>query len=499
MTIPTNIFTNFKPNGMKTKKITPFNPLVFILASFLILWNCQTEDYNQPLLNDAQKIKSEFSLENFEDNTLKNNLSVDWNNYIKSENLETNIISYEFNTTLTLNNFFENDNHKFYFDYKLLATKNSTNVWSLEIVKLATENSETLNNLSLQLLDNFSGSLTHYNLNGKLIKIIGYENGEVVNKFSNTNLSAKNHFVSLPKPMFDEEGNQTEPAGGGGATIEIPIDMYTDWYKVYPNGTQVYTHSVYTGTRYEYIYVPNYNGNNPRYHYHSGGSSQNNHEHELILDDKIDDKNLKPCMTSILTQLKSLTKGISHIVVKFSGTKPNYNWIVKDGSLSGQTGTTDPPATYNKATGSITTTFDSQAWLSATDLSWARTMLHESIHANLAIDYAINRPNFIANYPAMVTDWGKLQNWNDVHHEEIAKSIVKDVAIALEEYGKTRGYNLTSQFYEDMAWGGLQGTSTFKSLSSTEQKRILDTISTELTGLDTNGNVKSQKGKNAGC
>ena len=214
---------------------------------------------------------------------------------------------------------------------------------------------------------------------------------------------------------------------------------------------------------------------------------------------RIDDSMLKPCMISIIRNIKSLTKGISHIVVKFSGSIPNYNWILTDVSLSGQTGTTDPPAFYNKATGSITTTFDSKGWPDATDLSWARTMLHESVHANLAIQFAINRPDFIANYPTMVSEWGKLQNWNDVHHQEIARSIVNDVAIALEEYGKNQGYNLTKQFYEDMSWGGLQDTSTFKSLSPTNQKRILNTISTELTGKDTNGNVKSQMGKNAGC
>jgi hypothetical protein len=215
--------------------------------------------------------------------------------------------------------------------------------------------------------------------------------------------------------------------------------------------------------------------------------------------DKIDASKLKPCMKSILTNLKSLKKGISHIVTKFAGNKPGYNWELKDGSLSGATGTTDSPASYNKSTGTITTTFDSQAWLNASDLSWARTMLHESIHADLAVSFKISRPTWIATYPTMVAEWGKLQNWNDVHHEEIARSIVNDVAISLEEYGKAKGYNLSSQFYKDMAWGGLQDTSTFKGLSTSDKKRILDTIAIELTGRDTNGNNKTQKGKKAGC
>lgn len=50
-----------------------------------------------------------------------------------------------------------------------------------------------------------------------------------------------------------------------------------------------------------------------------------------------------------------------------------------------------------------------------------------------------------------------------------------------------------------MAWAGLQDIKAFKELSSTEQKRILDTIATELTGMDIDGDYKSQKGKKSGC
>lgn len=61
------------------------------------------------------------------------------------------------------------------------------------------------------------------------------------------------------------------------------------------------------------------------------------------------------------------------------------------------------------------------------------------------------------------------------------------------------GYALGRQFYEDMAWAGLQGTSAFSNLPSSVQTRILNTIATELTGSDINGNTRTQKGQNAGC
>tara|TARA_B110000208_G_scaffold24728_3_gene31832 strand:+ start:1341 stop:2729 length:1389 start_codon:yes stop_codon:yes gene_type:complete len=216
-------------------------------------------------------------------------------------------------------------------------------------------------------------------------------------------------------------------------------------------------------------------------------------------DEKIDDKNLKPCLQNIINDLKKVSGSPGNMVAKFSGSFPGYNWEVKSGSLTGGTAQTDAPSYYNSATGSISTTFDSQSWSNATNLSWARTIIHASIHAYLASYYKISRPNWIATYPQMVQDWGAMQSWNDVHHEEIARSLVKSVAVALESYGINKGFNLSKQFYEDMSWAGLQETSTFKALPSSDQKRILDTIATELTGKDINGNNKTQKGKNAGC
>ena len=50
-----------------------------------------------------------------------------------------------------------------------------------------------------------------------------------------------------------------------------------------------------------------------------------------------------------------------------------------------------------------------------------------------------------------------------------------------------------------MAWGGLQDTDAFKALSPTEQKRISDTLATELTGMDIDGETKQQKAKKACC
>lgn len=117
---------------------------------------------------------------------------------------------------------------------------------------------------------------------------------------------------------------------------------------------------------------------------------------------------------------------------------------------------------YNSSNGTVTTTFDTQAFLNATDLSWARTFLHESMHAFFIAYYNEDRRDFLGTYAQMVQDWNTYQNWNDVHHEEFARSLVNGIADALSEYGRNQGYKLSRQFYEDMSWAGLQGTQPFK-------------------------------------
>ncbi|GIV37168.1 MAG: hypothetical protein KatS3mg032_1547 [Cyclobacteriaceae bacterium] len=92
-----------------------------------------------------------------------------------------------------------------------------------------------------------------------------------------------------------------------------------------------------------------------------------------IWEDQIDDSQLKPCLKTILTDVKNISQGsVGQIIQKFAGSIPGWNWELKDGVLTGGTGETDPPANYNKSTGTVTTTFDTQAWLNASDLENSR-------------------------------------------------------------------------------------------------------------------------------
>ncbi|GIV36404.1 MAG: hypothetical protein KatS3mg032_0783 [Cyclobacteriaceae bacterium] len=235
-----------------------------------------------------------------------------------------------------------------------------------------------------------------------------------------------------------------------------------------------------------------------------------------IWEDQIDDSQLKPCLKTILTDLKNISQGsVGQIIQKFSGSLPGYNWELKDGVLAGgQNAFTSQ--FYNRTTGTVTTTFDGSKFTSATDLSIARTILHESIHAYLIAYFRVDPLSARSSYPDLVNDYAQQVyggDANQIQHGEFVRNFVNDIAIALEEYGKNKGYTHTTQFYKDLAWVGLTHTGVYDALgnpiettwfqssfpSATDRKRIVDTITIEQTGKDFSGTIKTQKGTNAGC
>lgn len=100
-------------------------------------------------------------------------------------------------------------------------------------------------------------------------------------------------------------------------------------------------------------------------------------------------------------------------------------------------------------------------------------MLHESIHAYLIVYFKIDGINAKGTYPEILQEWGSRNNdLNAIHHNEMTRSLVSQIGDALEVYGVSKGYRLDKQFYQDMAWGGLNETSAFKALSHSLQERF---------------------------
>lgn len=215
--------------------------------------------------------------------------------------------------------------------------------------------------------------------------------------------------------------------------------------------------------------------------------------------EEIDTTQLAPCMQTILADLKELTLGVGQIIAIFEGNTPGYNWEIKDGRLSSiETALTS--TMYDFQTGTVTTILNSRQWKQATELSWARTLLHEAIHAYLVV-LDKNEPLALktGTYPELMHDYFTGVDPDIAQHEEMARNFVKGIADALEEYGIKKGYKHPRQFYDDMSWAGLYNTRYFSNLPRKDRARILNVNLIELTGIDAQGDRKRQKGKNAGC
>ncbi len=221
---------------------------------------------------------------------------------------------------------------------------------------------------------------------------------------------------------------------------------------------------------------------------------------------------LAPCQKQVMQSLQAASgTALLGIVKLFSGSEPGYNWVVRNGSLStGTYGNTN--SLYNSSTRSVSTVFDARHFSNASDIAIAQVMLHESIHAYL-VAYFNNSPyagapnatfaTMMATYQAGLQS-GQVPGMNILHHDEMVQGgsgngWIGDIAWALRQYGVQKGYNLSDQFYMDMAWAGLTDTAAFLALPAADRTRIWNTILTELTGKDTNANSAQQSGAPSGC
>lgn len=448
-----------------------FIRISLILVTSLFLFNCSNESHNDDIIMDTLDSQSD----NLKTVPLENSLTFFKklnSNRLTSKGLINNDIGLEIDIESLEQVDLTNTDAKLNIaSATTIFDGVETEIFQIEINgELQTilfhrvpENNITMTSRILIKDRNFTGSVYSTDLMGRVLSGFEVKNGNVSNQYR------LNTYSTDPIPLKEVIINNTykAPAYYGSSAFNN-ID-----YSRTPNYLNNYSSM---GVAYASYYI---------------------HLQVKKFNDEIKDGLLQPCLKKIIDNLKNTTASPGNMITNFTGNPANgYNWTMKQGSLDGSIAATSP--IYNPTSG-MTTTFDTQRWNDATDLSWARTMLHESIHAYLVTYFNVDRPGWIATYPEMVKDWGVKQNWNTVHHEEIAKSLVSSIGSALEVYGVSQGYNLTKQFYQDMAWAGLQTTDAFKALPSSEQKRILDTILTELTGKDSNEEVKTQKGKKAGC
>lgn len=222
---------------------------------------------------------------------------------------------------------------------------------------------------------------------------------------------------------------------------------------------------------------------------------------------EIKDSLLNDCMKKVKNVIITQNGAINSLLRSFTNDNnfsPNYNWILKNSTLSdsdlANTGN------WDRVNRNVTTKIDDSKFSNASDLAIAKTLLHEGIHTYLVAYFANDPTNANKEYSVLFNNYisAKRPDLNEIHHNEMARLFVSQIAISLREFGDSKNYTFSSsfekdRFYDDLAWGGLFETKAFKALSTEVQDRIKNVISIEQKGEDNSGSPKTQKGKTGGC
>nr|WP_299031366.1 hypothetical protein [uncultured Tenacibaculum sp.] len=317
------------------------------------------------------------------------------------------------------------------------------------------------------------------------------------------------------KPLEGCNNGGGSGSGSGGGYVTETTRHYTDWYnrcdsctsndgKIYNYGgiNYIYVHTKYNGstTRWVWVssggdrYIDVYNSNSPSgggpaydgedREYSSGGGN-NGYELpcpigfekvgdncvkivESYEDDIIDETN-NPCVGDIIKELqKKDTYGalvpdlkgkghLSEMVLDLFGKCKNYDLTINVAQL----GTNPEGHPINAQTNGIESiTLDTDLVKDATQLSIAKTLIHESLHAfiNLNIDKYNRNNTFIQ---AIGLYYTKYKNDSNLSQHNFMSQFVEAVAYSLSAYDN---HQQSMDYYIAMSWGGLESSDAYKKL-----------------------------------
>jgi hypothetical protein len=184
------------------------------------------------------------------------------------------------------------------------------------------------------------------------------------------------------------------------------------------------------------------------------------------------EKRLKRILAEVI---KTKSGKIGRIIAKLQSHSPNWSWVIREGSL---------PENVNGQTKLISkialTILDYDQLVNATNLSIARTIIHEMVHAYLSLYFRHEQVEAIKDYPSMYSAWRikRYPDCNRIQHDEIEKTFLSDIAAALKEYGEKTNVDANDVTYSDLAWGGLNVQNT-RLLTAKEKRRIQNRIAKE--------------------
>jgi hypothetical protein len=454
-----------------------------LLFISILIWNCKDEEVITPSVdnqadNSVKIIKQNFTLDSYQDNFVKDNLKIKWNNYNKWININSNLIkeqvdkafsykekdnkinTYEFETNLKSAINSPDKSKRIYTKTTLIAVVNSKNQTNFELLKYKSFNETQIRNVKVDNLTEFNGTIDHTDLNGKVTMISIYKRGELIQSFKD--IGNKKELGAMAPTI-------------GYTLIPIFVEHWKDIYKnTYGGSTYFYyVNSHYEGTTVEYVYVNTGFTSYGTYHGHFDDphgppGHPDNHPNEIIID------SLDPCSKNIFNLVQS-ANSIRTIINQFAGENSQFSWTLETSSENNFENSNNSAETswLNGNKFFYRTRIGSNYSSSATKLSIARTLIHEGIHAyilsyiDLATQGGVDTQQSIKMFPELWNDLvarkygdpNTSSGWNLYHHQEMARNYVNTIADALAQWDN---YQNSNQYYHDLAWGGLLNTQIFQ-------------------------------------
>lgn len=230
----------------------------------------------------------------------------------------------------------------------------------------------------------------------------------------------------------------------------------------------------------------------------NGNTTTLNQQAKLWDDSIIIDYTVRPCTEAVLNQIRGLDSGtIAKIIKNLSGSLPGFDWEIREVSqLYGSHANANAQTDYSPGSPiNHSITYLNQAKLhSATNISLARTIIHESVHAFM-YDYFYNAPNIstATRDSILGLSYGKIlkqfikHKYNvtddNIFHRLMVINFKNDIKNALKTLCPIMNINPSDleEYCNDLAWGGLESTDAFSDLSVSEQQRVINRLNAELT------------------
>lgn len=349
--------------------------------------------------------------------------------------------------------------------YELIAIKNGTEVNSY-LVEAYSNLNHDLYSSSIQNIKNFTGTLNVYELNGNLIGQLVIFNGTAKNTSGKRTIEPLNKIINLFN--LKQNKNNKVPACYESFQVFTVAYAYTNHYSSVTVGN--YTHLTFVKTTLETTTTTSYMSS--PYPCGTNGDSyhilQRTSTYRDVVDDEIINELTNPCAKKIFTDLQNglyienplkpeilipsngIDLNFSQEILKLFKDSGNTNLTIRNDLLTGGA---------NASTVGATITINNSYLTNATQLSVARTIIHEIVHVYLNA-YFFGYPDFQDKpFQTQLRNYASEKGFTDINtfHHNFMGQYIDAVAYSLYEWDKEfgSGGNLGWEYYKSMAYSGM--------------------------------------------